>query len=237
MLRALVGVASSQGLAVLQPERDDALSLVRRSYLGGVWRVGFWAVLGDTDARCVQALFLGRLRRWRYERRSGAGGSGAGRSSAAAGTAGGDFVGVVSAAQGRGCRVEVVAFDTGSADLRHECDQFISGYLVPGLLPGGCRPAWVPGPGDLLQLHGQGLRVPAVLRRPRAGNLDPEQVLFHRNDGPPDFDYALLPTRRARRRSRRDAADRRHLCTRLRGSRTAQSPRGVAKGDHAINES
>lgn len=63
MLRAFVGVASGQGLAVLQPERDDTLFLVRRSHLDGVWRVGFWAVLGDPDARCVQALFLDRLRR------------------------------------------------------------------------------------------------------------------------------------------------------------------------------
>lgn len=61
MLRAYVGVASSQGLALLQPECDDTLSLVRRSVQGNIRRVGFWAVLGDTDARCVQALFLGGL--------------------------------------------------------------------------------------------------------------------------------------------------------------------------------
>ena len=54
----------------------------------------------------------------------------------------GDFARVVNAAQGRGCRVEVVAFDSVSADLRHECDQFVSGYLVPGLLPGKGGPLW-----------------------------------------------------------------------------------------------
>lgn len=63
MLKAYVGVASRQGLAVLEPERDDTLSFVRRAGLDGGQRVGFWAVLGDTDARCVQALFVSGHRR------------------------------------------------------------------------------------------------------------------------------------------------------------------------------
>lgn len=46
----------------------------------------------------------------------------------------GDFVRVVRAAQNRGSRVEVVAFDNVSHDLREEADMFISGYLVPNLL-------------------------------------------------------------------------------------------------------
>jgi hypothetical protein len=58
MLKAYVGVASRKGLTVLQPEREDTLSLVRRSGLDGNRRVGFWAVLGETDARCVHALFI-----------------------------------------------------------------------------------------------------------------------------------------------------------------------------------
>lgn len=58
MPKAYVGIASSQGLTVLQPERDDTLSFVRRSGLDGGERVGFWAVLGDIDARCVQALVV-----------------------------------------------------------------------------------------------------------------------------------------------------------------------------------
>lgn len=62
MLKAYVGVASSQGLAVLQPERDETLTLVRRSMLSEFGRVGFWAVLDDTQARCVQALVTGGLR-------------------------------------------------------------------------------------------------------------------------------------------------------------------------------
>ncbi len=63
MLKAYVGVASSQGLTVLQPERDETLSLVRRCVRNDFRRVGFWAVLDDTEARCVQALFVGGLRR------------------------------------------------------------------------------------------------------------------------------------------------------------------------------
>jgi uncharacterized LabA/DUF88 family protein len=60
-------------------------------------------------------------------------------------TGDGDFVQVVRALQNRGCRVEVVAFDNVSGDLRREADLFTSGYLIPELLPiknarGG--PAW-----------------------------------------------------------------------------------------------
>lgn len=110
----------------------------------------------------------------------------------------GDFARVVNAAQGRGCRVEVVAFDSVSADLRHECDQFVSGYLVPGLLPGKGGPAWgnvgsrVRGTcctftdkdyGFLRFFAGPG------------GDPEPGEVFFHRKDGPPGFDYDLLPSR------------------------------------------
>ncbi len=50
-------------------------------------------------------------------------------------TGDGDFVQVVRALQNRGCRVEVVAFDNVSSDLRREADMFLSGYLIPNLLP------------------------------------------------------------------------------------------------------
>ena len=50
-------------------------------------------------------------------------------------TGDGDFVQVVRALQNKGCRVEVLAFDNVSEELRRESDLFISGYLVPGLLP------------------------------------------------------------------------------------------------------
>ena len=50
-------------------------------------------------------------------------------------TGDGDFVQVVRALQNYGCRVEVLAYDNISADLKREADMFISGYLVPNLLP------------------------------------------------------------------------------------------------------
>ena len=50
-------------------------------------------------------------------------------------TGDGDFVRVVQALQNNGCRVEAMAFENVSADLRREADIFISGYLIPNLLP------------------------------------------------------------------------------------------------------
>lgn len=50
-------------------------------------------------------------------------------------TGDGDFVDVVRALQKKGCRVEVLGFDNVSVELRDTADQFISGYLIPGLLP------------------------------------------------------------------------------------------------------
>lgn len=50
-------------------------------------------------------------------------------------TGDGDFVQVVRALQNRGCRVEIVAFDNVSGDLRSEADLFMSGYLIPNMQP------------------------------------------------------------------------------------------------------
>ena len=50
-------------------------------------------------------------------------------------TGDGDFVKVVQALQNKGCRVEVVAFNNVSTSLRREADLYVSGYLVPELLP------------------------------------------------------------------------------------------------------
>jgi len=61
MLKAYVGVLSKDGLAVIEPERDESLSLVRRTLRSDFRRVGFWAVLDDTEARCVEALLVGGL--------------------------------------------------------------------------------------------------------------------------------------------------------------------------------
>ena len=58
MLKAYVGVASNHGLSIFQPERADTLSLVRQCVRHGIRRLGFWVVIGDSDARSVSALLL-----------------------------------------------------------------------------------------------------------------------------------------------------------------------------------
>lgn len=50
-------------------------------------------------------------------------------------TGDGDFVQVVRALQNRGARVEVLGFENVSGDLRREADLYVSGFLIPNLLP------------------------------------------------------------------------------------------------------
>lgn len=47
----------------------------------------------------------------------------------------GSYVSVIQAAQKRGCRVELIGFDAIPGELKKETDVFISGYLIPGMLP------------------------------------------------------------------------------------------------------
>jgi uncharacterized LabA/DUF88 family protein len=48
-----------------------------------------------------------------------------------------DFIRLVIALQNMGCRVEVIGFNNVSQDLKEAADSFISGFLIPGLLPMG----------------------------------------------------------------------------------------------------
>ena len=50
-------------------------------------------------------------------------------------TGDGDFIQVVRALQNKGCRVECVAFQNVSSALKREVDLYMSGYLIPNLLP------------------------------------------------------------------------------------------------------
>lgn len=50
-------------------------------------------------------------------------------------TGDGDFIRLVLALQNMGCRVEVVAFKNASNELKEVADSYLSGYLIPGLLP------------------------------------------------------------------------------------------------------
>lgn len=47
----------------------------------------------------------------------------------------GSYVSVISAVQRKGCRVEMIGFDNVGKNLKKEVDLYISGYLIPGLLP------------------------------------------------------------------------------------------------------
>lgn len=60
-------------------------------------------------------------------------------------TGDGDFVRLVIALQNMGCRVEVIAFKNVSGALRESADSFISGYLIPGLLPINAGDGWFRG--------------------------------------------------------------------------------------------
>ncbi len=60
-------------------------------------------------------------------------------------TGDGDFIQVVRALQNKGCRVEAVAFQNVSSNLKREVDLFMSGYLIPNLLPvdgGEAKKSW-----------------------------------------------------------------------------------------------
>lgn len=50
-------------------------------------------------------------------------------------TGDGDFCRLVHALQTKGCRVEVIAFQNVSSELKRSADFFLSGFLIPGLLP------------------------------------------------------------------------------------------------------
>lgn len=58
----------------------------------------------------------------------------------------GDFVNLVRAIQNKGCRVELVALENTSHELREEVDLFVPGFLIPNLIPimkgGTNRPEW-----------------------------------------------------------------------------------------------
>lgn len=50
-------------------------------------------------------------------------------------TGDGDFIRLVLALQNMGCRVDVIAFKYASNELKEVADSYLSGYLVPGLIP------------------------------------------------------------------------------------------------------
>ncbi len=129
-------------------------------------------------------------------------------------TGDGDFVSVVRALQNKGCRVEVLAFKNVDESLRCEADLFISGYLVPNLLPiekdrqedareWGCGDSQVRGTCYMFnQERGFGFMrflykiAPGLwITDPRRSESPYETAFAHGSQFPPDFDVSLLPSR------------------------------------------
>src|SRR5699024_597869 len=54
----------------------------------------------------------------------------------------GSYVSVIKEAQRQGVRIELVGFDAIPTELRKEADMYLSGYLIPGLLPVESPYAW-----------------------------------------------------------------------------------------------
>lgn len=46
-----------------------------------------------------------------------------------------EFIPAITAAQELGCRVELIGFDAVDPELKKEVDLYVSGYVIPGLLP------------------------------------------------------------------------------------------------------
>ncbi len=127
------------------------------------------------------------------------------------------FVQVVRALQNHGCRVELIGFQNVSYDMRCESDLFISGYLIPGLLPMAVKPA-APAPARPPAWGEAGGRVRGTCYHfnvekgfgflrylSRLGDLtitdtrDADspyrEAFFHRSQSPANLDLSLLPNR------------------------------------------
>jgi uncharacterized LabA/DUF88 family protein/cold shock CspA family protein len=129
------------------------------------------------------------------------------------------FVQVVRALQNHGCRVELIGFQHVSYDLRCESDVFISGYLIPGLLPTAVKnaaaaaapvrpPAWgeagshvrgtcyhfnvEKGFGFLRYLGRLG---DLTITDTRDAESPYREAFFHRSQCPANLDLGLLPNR------------------------------------------
>jgi uncharacterized LabA/DUF88 family protein len=121
----------------------------------------------------------------------------------------GDFCQVVRALQNLGCRVELIGFQNVSYALRCESDYFLSGYLIPGLLPAPPKaPAW----GEVgSRVRGtcyhynaeKGFGFCRFLMRlenltvtdTREPGCPYREAFFHRSSCPPTLDLTLLPNR------------------------------------------
>jgi uncharacterized LabA/DUF88 family protein len=120
----------------------------------------------------------------------------------------GDFVQVVRALQNLGCRVELIGFQNVSYALRCEADLFISGFLIPGLLPQMRVAGWgevggrvrgtcyhynaEKGFGFLRYLVGLDN---LTITDTRESESPYREAFFHCSQCPTNFDLNLLPSR------------------------------------------
>jgi len=106
-------------------------------------------------------------------------------------TGDGDFIRLVLALQNMGCRVEVIGFNNVSNDLKEAADSYLSGFLIPGLLPihqeNGNRQRGVP----VNYNHDRGFGFMRYYRLSKAG-LRPETVFFHCSKSNVPNDSAFL---------------------------------------------
>ena len=108
-------------------------------------------------------------------------------------TGDGDFVRLVTALQNKGCRVEVIGFNNVSADLREAADLYLSGFLIPGLLPLGGKgngDEWVRGV-PINYNPGRGFGFMRYYRLSEDG-LTSESVFFHYSKSQGELDPRLF---------------------------------------------
>ncbi len=114
-------------------------------------------------------------------------------------TGDGDFIRLVTALQNMGCRVDVIAFDNVSRDLREVADSYISGFLIPGLLPiqaneGRDEGEWQRGTVANFNPD-RGFGFFRFYRRIK-DELKPETVFFHLSKSTLEGDYHFLDSSR-----------------------------------------
>jgi len=109
-------------------------------------------------------------------------------------TGDGDFVRLVIALQNRGCRVEVIGFKNVSTELREAADFYISGFLIPRLLPilnaSPDDEKWYRG----TAINYNGAKGFGFMRyyRLTATGLNSDTVFFHRSKSEEDLDPQLF---------------------------------------------
>ena len=93
-------------------------------------------------------------------------------------TGDGDFIRLVLALQNMGCRVEVIGFNNVSNELKEAADSYLSGFLIPGLLPMQSESANRQRGNPVNYNHDRGFGFMRYFKLSKAG-LRPETVFFH----------------------------------------------------------